>query len=318
MTARQIPVYYSTKDWPRLVANAVNTLVKDNATAGGTATWGSITGTLSGQTDLQAALDAKLVTTGATTLVTAGTLTTGTWNASTIAVSYGGTGATTLTSGYLLKGNGTSAVTASVAYDDGSGIGIGTTSPDSSLHVAGDYVTITNDSFTGVYCYVASSAAASTQPYHLYYRARGTIASPSQTQSGDYLGSFGFRGYESGGPYATSDSARITCIAQAAQTSSNHAADLRFYTVPAGSTTVTEGFRIATTGALLCLGNTFLDGNRLFRLRAYTVGTLPTAGTAGRRAYVTDATAPTYGATLTGSGAVVVPVFDDGTNWVSA
>ena len=40
-----------------------------------------------------------------------GTLTTGTWNASTIGVAYGGTGATTLT-GYV-KGNGTSAFTAS-------------------------------------------------------------------------------------------------------------------------------------------------------------------------------------------------------------
>jgi hypothetical protein len=51
--------------------------------------------------------------------------------------------------------------------------------------------------------------------------------------------------------------------------------------------------------------------------QGYTVATLP-AGVLGRRAYVTDATAPTYGAVLTGGGAVKVPVFYNGTAWVSA
>jgi hypothetical protein len=50
---------------------------------------------------------------------------------------------------------------------------------------------------------------------------------------------------------------------------------------------------------------------------AYTVATLPAAGTAGRRAYVTDATAPTWLGALTGGGAVVTPVFDNGTAWVA-
>lgn len=49
--------------------------------------------------------------TGQNTINTLGTVTTGTWNGSTIDVARGGTGATTLT-GYV-KGNGTSALTAS-------------------------------------------------------------------------------------------------------------------------------------------------------------------------------------------------------------
>lgn len=44
-----------------------------------------------------------------------GTLSTGTWNASTIGVAYGGTGATTLTSNGVLLGNTTSAITATAA-----------------------------------------------------------------------------------------------------------------------------------------------------------------------------------------------------------
>jgi hypothetical protein len=50
------------------------------------------------------------------------------------------------------------------------------------------------------------------------------------------------------------------------------------------------------------------------RLKNYTVATLP-AGTQGDVAYATDLLAPTFGATATGGGAVVLPVFFDGTNW---
>jgi hypothetical protein len=48
----------------------------------------------------------------------------------TLPVANGGTGATTLTSGYLVKGNGTSAVSASVIFDNGTNVGIGTTAPE--------------------------------------------------------------------------------------------------------------------------------------------------------------------------------------------
>lgn len=53
-------------------------------------------------------------------------------------------------------------------------------------------------------------------------------------------------------------------------------------------------------------------------LKNYTVATLPACGsnTYGFAA-VSDATAPTYNGALTGSGAVKVPVFCDGTSWTS-
>lgn len=53
------------------------------------------------------------------------------------------------------------------------------------------------------------------------------------------------------------------------------------------------------------------------RTAGYTVATLPAAGTAGRTAYVTDATAPTYRGALVGGGAVTCAVFDTGAAWVS-
>jgi hypothetical protein len=53
----------------------------------------------------------------------------------------------------------------------------------------------------------------------------------------------------------------------------------------------------------------------IIRLKGYTVTTLPT-GTIGDTAYVTDALAPTFLATIVGGGAIVTPVFYNGTNWV--
>lgn len=77
----------------------------------------------------------------------------------------------------------------------------------------------------------------------------------------------------------------------------------------AGSETFTEAMRIVNS-----------SGRSVFNapvgLKSYTVSTLPT-GTRGDTAYVTDALAPTYLVAVTGGGAVVTPVFYDGTNWVA-
>ena len=52
-------------------------------------------------------------------------------------------------------------------------------------------------------------------------------------------------------------------------------------------------------------------------LTVYTVATLPSAATsgAGARSFVSDASAPTFGSTVAGGGAVKIPVYSDGTNW---
>ena len=54
----------------------------------------------------------------------------------------------------------------------------------------------------------------------------------------------------------------------------------------------------------------------LLTTTGYTVSTLPTAGTVGRRTHVTNALTPVFGSTVVGGGAVLVPVFDTGTNWI--
>lgn len=54
-----------------------------------------------------------------------------------ISVAGGGTGASTLTADYLLKGNGTSPVTASTIFDNGTNVGVGTATPGSKFTTAG-------------------------------------------------------------------------------------------------------------------------------------------------------------------------------------
>lgn len=82
-------------------------------------------------------------------------------------------------------------------------------------------------------------------------------------------------------------------------------------------------FQTALAGTSGTAQNTLITGLRIYSNqtvavgKAYTVATLPAAGTQGRRAWVTDALAPTFLGALTGGGAVVCPVFDNGAAWVA-
>lgn len=78
---------------------------------------------------------------GQTSISTLGTINTGTWNATTISVSKGGSGATTLT-GYV-KGNGTSAFSASatIPNTDITGLGTMSTQNASSVSISGGSIT---------------------------------------------------------------------------------------------------------------------------------------------------------------------------------
>ncbi len=75
----------------------------------------------------------------------------------------------------------------------------------------------------------------------------------------------------------------------------------------------TSKFNVSNTGVVTTQAPTILKG--------YTVATLPSTAATGQVqgaiAFVTNALAPTFGTAVVGGGAVVIPVFYDGTNWVS-
>jgi hypothetical protein len=105
---------------------------------------------------------------------------------------------------------------------------------------------------------------------------------------------------------------------QAGVTASGKTKTVNIGTGGASGSTTNIAIGSATSGAT---STTTLNGSTVFtgtaQLQGYTVATLPAAGTAGRRAYVTDATAPTWLGALTGGGTVKCPVFDNGTAWVA-
>jgi len=97
--------------------NAGNGLTKTGNTL-------DVVGTVNRIAVLADSIDISSSYVGQTSIVTLGTITTGTWNASPVTVPYGGTGATTLT-GYV-KGNGVAAMTASASIPSTDITGLGT------------------------------------------------------------------------------------------------------------------------------------------------------------------------------------------------
>ena len=85
------------------------------------------------------------------------------------------------------------------------------------------------------------------------------------------------------------------------------------------SATLTNNVIIADgTGAIKAQHNgTYWAFTGPIRAAGYTVATLPT-GVQGMRAFVTDSLAPAYLAMVVGGGAIVAPVFYNGSQWVTA
>ena len=204
----------------------------------------------------------------------------------TLPVANGGTGATSLTSGYLVKGNGTSAVTASVVYDTGTNVGIGTSSPGAKLHVRPTTDVNHLFSFSGASAtYLAVNDAGSAyvdwlgyantfqfytastermritsggnvgiatttpqRPLHVAYlsTAVGAYTAVLQGQTGGYGAGVSFQSQLTGGSLA--EMARITADGEAAwnTTASTQDAGLRFYTALDGA--VAEKMRLSSAG----------------------------------------------------------------------
>jgi len=109
-------------------------------------------------------------------ITTSGTLTL----SGTLGVANGGTGATSLAANYLVMGNGTSAVSASNVYQDGSYIGIGTTAPVTLLDVQETLNGQGGINYTNLSTGASSAAAVSVEAggsyfYHSITRATGVV-----------------------------------------------------------------------------------------------------------------------------------------------
>lgn len=138
-------------------------------------------------------------------ITSVGTIGSGTWNGGTIPVSYGGTGATTLT-GYV-KGNGTSAFTASstIPNTDITGLGTMSTQNANSVAITGGTATLTSAGLTsGTVTNTPSAATDIANKAYVDSVAQGlSVKAPAQWGTTANITLFGL-GTQAGGEWTGS------------------------------------------------------------------------------------------------------------------
>lgn len=119
-------------------------------------------------------------------------------------------------------------------------LGVGTTDPDSAIHVEGD-----SEAASGITCNLLASGGLPS--YIKMYSADGTVGTPTAKGSGEGLGAISFGGYN-GAAYASS--VTLVGIADGNWTGSNQGGHMVFYVTPNGSTTAAEKMRLTSAGYL--------------------------------------------------------------------
>jgi hypothetical protein len=117
-------------------------------------------------------------------------------------------------------------------------IGIGVSTPQDKLHVA-------RDGQGGAIIEAASSSYFYWRPTVAFRRGRNTISSPSVVQSGDYLGSFTFGGYDGSGYWPA---AEIVGAVDGSPGSNSIPGSILFRTTPSGSIHPTTQMSIDSSG----------------------------------------------------------------------
>jgi hypothetical protein len=192
-------------------------------------------------------------------------------------VSYGGTGLTSLTAGYIPYGSGTS------AFNSNNNLSFDGTSLYVGSNTAG-FGTLNIQRFSS-----APYASLTLQDYAtpangvgIYFRTNSTNPAGIST---------------AGSPLA------FYLSAGASEAMRLHASG----GFSIGNTTDPGSGNLSVTGTIA--------SSSTVKTAGYLVASLPT-GITGARTYVTNALTPTFGATVVGGGAITVPVFYNGSNWI--
>jgi hypothetical protein len=179
-----------------------------------------------------------------------GTLTAGTWNASTIGVAYGGSGATTFTAGYL-KANGTAAFTTVTSIPNTDITGLGTMSTQNANNVAitgGTIATLTSPIAVG-----SGGTGASTLTGYVKGTGTAALTASATIPSTDITG-FGTMASQNANAVAiTGGSINATTIG--ATTPSTGAFTTGAFTTITASTSLTTPIVQATNSGGLSLKN---------------------------------------------------------------
>ena len=222
---------------------------------GTTATWAASTG---GVTSFQTSLSGLTPSSGATGAVTL---------AGTLGVTSGGTGTTTtFTTGSVVFAGASGVYSQNNAkffWDNTNNrLGINTASPQTQLTVVSNTQTTTPSGAlpagTDIYIVGANSAntritqdAYGTGSYGVFTArsARGTAASPTASQSGDFLAQFTARGYGATG-FGTASTGYFALTAAENFTDTAQGTSASIYITATGTNAVNEGFRVGPAGQI--------------------------------------------------------------------
>jgi hypothetical protein len=302
-TSGGIPYFSSASTWATSAALTANALMIGGGAGSAPATTTTGTGVLTALGVNVGSAGAFITFNGALGTPSSGTVTNLTGTASiningTVGATTANTGAFTNLSytGTFTGGTGVIAIGTNQIYKDASGnVGIGTSSPSAQLNVSGAGQTTANLTDAGsklgtIYAYSPNAGVGDGGAILL-----GAASSVGQTTPQWAIKAL----LVSGGV--------------------NGRGDLAFSRrVNTSDTALTEAMRIDSSGNV-GIGTSSptgkLDVAGTIKTLGYTVATLPT-GVVGARAYVTNALAPTFGATVVTGGAVTIPVFYNGTNWI--
>lgn len=143
---------------------------------------------------------------------------------------------------FYLTGSGTK-----MSIDENGYVGIGTSEPESILNVVWNSG---NNNFllygSGVRQRNSGDSVSDPTPLFTIGRSRGTYASPTAVDNGDYLGVFQMGGYD--GSNWVSGSAWIIARASQDWTTTTRGTDLGFSTTPNGTNSMTEKLTILNSG----------------------------------------------------------------------
>ena len=113
----------------------------------------------------------------------------------------------------------TSAELAGVISDEtGTGALVFGTSPTLTTPTISGDVSISKEDYLFFNITAATSAYAYGAPFINYKRSRGTLASPQETQTGDYIGSFNFYGMDTGDAYNSQPGAEFGAVQESSPT----------------------------------------------------------------------------------------------------
>jgi hypothetical protein len=132
----------------------------------------------------------------------------------------------------LSAGSQSAALTPRLYIQGNGNVGIGYTNPATPLEVA-NTATVSNDGSSAEFNFESYRDATGASFFN-FRHARGTRASPTVVQDGDYLGVYRFEGYTAGG-YAWRDYAKIQCIVDGTPGTDDAPGRLEFQTTPDGS-----------------------------------------------------------------------------------